>query len=182
MLFWFRSKEASCAGEARLVGHVHANRRRVGTSPPTSPAHHRSKVRRIYNNFLFYIRVSGKRLRTVTFMTFKVFLCHFLDSDVYFMILLFFFFFFFSSFTLESHRLLNEGAGGTTAGRAVLMDETAYEKSLICFPFQKNLHNKMFGGYLMRKAYEAAFANASLFAYAFWGVLRGICSQTDICT
>lgn len=44
------------------------------------------------------------------------------------------------------------------------MEDSRYERSLICFPFQRNLHNKMFGGYLMRKAYEAAFTNATLFS------------------
>uniref|UniRef100_A0A915EF80 HotDog ACOT-type domain-containing protein n=1 Tax=Ditylenchus dipsaci TaxID=166011 RepID=A0A915EF80_9BILA len=59
------------------------------------------------------------------------------------------------SLTLQRHRA-GEGC--------VFMDECAYQKSFICFPVQINLHNKIFGGYLMRKAYEAAFINAQLFS------------------
>jgi acyl-coenzyme A thioesterase 9 len=60
-----------------------------------------------------------------------------------------------SSHTVQRHRIDSNCA---------LMSECGYQKSLMCFPFQRNLHNKMFGGYLMRKAYEAAFINAQLFS------------------
>lgn len=33
----------------------------------------------------------------------------------------------------------------------------------ICFPQERNIHGKLFGGYLMREAYELAYANAMLF-------------------
>lgn len=46
----------------------------------------------------------------------------------------------------------------------VLMNKCHYERSFDCFPFQRNLHNKIFGGYLMRKAYETAFSNATIFS------------------
>ncbi|XP_060582769.1 acyl-coenzyme A thioesterase 9, mitochondrial-like isoform X2 [Ruditapes philippinarum] len=43
------------------------------------------------------------------------------------------------------------------------MEETILKNLVICMPEQRNLYNKIFGGFLMRKAFELAFANASLF-------------------
>ncbi|CAL1538807.1 unnamed protein product [Lymnaea stagnalis] len=46
----------------------------------------------------------------------------------------------------------------------VWMDETIKKSLIICHPEQRNLYNKIFGGFLMRKAYELAWANASIYA------------------
>ncbi|KAJ1673389.1 hypothetical protein EV182_005330 [Spiromyces aspiralis] len=43
------------------------------------------------------------------------------------------------------------------------LDETTMESVTLCFPQERNIHNKIFGGYLMRLAHELAFANASVF-------------------
>lgn len=45
----------------------------------------------------------------------------------------------------------------------VWMGETNLEKTMHMFPQERNVHQKVFGGYLMRLAYELGFANASLF-------------------
>ncbi|KAF4568343.1 hypothetical protein EYR40_010253 [Pleurotus pulmonarius] len=45
----------------------------------------------------------------------------------------------------------------------VWMGETMVEKTMLMFPQERNVHSKVFGGYLMRLAYELGFTNASLF-------------------
>jgi len=45
----------------------------------------------------------------------------------------------------------------------VLMGDTVLEKCMLMFPQERNVHQKIFGGYLMRLAYELGFTNASLF-------------------
>uniref|UniRef100_A0A1J3FX16 Acyl-coenzyme A thioesterase 9, mitochondrial n=1 Tax=Noccaea caerulescens TaxID=107243 RepID=A0A1J3FX16_NOCCA len=49
---------------------------------------------------------------------------------------------------------------------SILIMDTSHENSLICQPQQRNVHGRIFGGFLMRKAFELAFSNA----YAFAGV------------
>uniref|UniRef100_A0A2P2PKF8 Uncharacterized protein MANES_01G017700 n=1 Tax=Rhizophora mucronata TaxID=61149 RepID=A0A2P2PKF8_RHIMU len=49
---------------------------------------------------------------------------------------------------------------------SILIEDTCLENSLICQPQQRNIHGRIFGGFLMRKAFELAFSNA----YAFAGV------------
>ncbi|KAH7921130.1 Thioesterase/thiol ester dehydrase-isomerase [Leucogyrophana mollusca] len=44
----------------------------------------------------------------------------------------------------------------------VWMGDTHLEKTMLMFPQERNVHQKVFGGYLMRLAYELGFANASL--------------------
>ncbi|CAM0952451.1 unnamed protein product [Alopecurus aequalis] len=48
---------------------------------------------------------------------------------------------------------------------SILMKDTRLETSLICQPQQRNLHGRIFGGFLMHRAFELAFATA----YAFVG-------------
>lgn len=43
------------------------------------------------------------------------------------------------------------------------MGDTQLEKTMLMFPQERNVHSKVFGGYLMRLAYELGFSNASLF-------------------
>ncbi|OCH88958.1 Thioesterase/thiol ester dehydrase-isomerase [Obba rivulosa] len=45
----------------------------------------------------------------------------------------------------------------------VWMGDTLLEKCMMMFPQERNVHQKIFGGYLMRLAYELGFTNASLF-------------------
>ena len=44
------------------------------------------------------------------------------------------------------------------------MDESMLKTVRICFPEQKNLYNKIFGGFLMRQAFELAWANACVYS------------------
>ncbi|KAF7326874.1 hypothetical protein MVEN_02581300 [Mycena venus] len=45
----------------------------------------------------------------------------------------------------------------------VWMGDTKVEKTMLMFPQERNVHQKIFGGYLMRLAYELGFSNSSLF-------------------
>ncbi|KAK9810539.1 hypothetical protein WJX72_012385 [[Myrmecia] bisecta] len=47
---------------------------------------------------------------------------------------------------------------------AVLMSQTGLQNTFICQPQQRNMHGRVFGGFLMRRAYELAFATAYMFA------------------
>lgn len=49
---------------------------------------------------------------------------------------------------------------------SILIRDTRHENSLMCQPQQRNIHGRIFGGFLMRKASELAFANAYAFAGA----------------
>lgn len=44
------------------------------------------------------------------------------------------------------------------------MEDTLLKNVIICFPEQRNLYNKIFGGFLMRQAFELAWTNACLFS------------------
>ncbi|KAI8927922.1 HotDog domain-containing protein [Entophlyctis helioformis] len=46
----------------------------------------------------------------------------------------------------------------------IWMKDTAQESLTVCMPQDRNLHGKIFGGYLMRLAFELAYANALIFA------------------
>ncbi|EAU87567.2 hypothetical protein CC1G_11876 [Coprinopsis cinerea okayama7 len=48
-------------------------------------------------------------------------------------------------------------------GRRVWMGDTHIDNCMLMFPQERNVHQKVFGGYLMRLAYELGFSNASLF-------------------
>ncbi|KZS86712.1 Thioesterase/thiol ester dehydrase-isomerase [Sistotremastrum niveocremeum HHB9708] len=47
--------------------------------------------------------------------------------------------------------------------KRVWLSETKLENSLLMFPQERNVHQKIFGGYLMRLAYELGFTTATLF-------------------
>ncbi|MED6137265.1 Acyl-coenzyme A thioesterase 4, mitochondrial [Stylosanthes scabra] len=49
---------------------------------------------------------------------------------------------------------------------SILMKDTCLQNSFICQPQQRNIHGRIFGGFLMRRAFELAFSTA----YAFAGV------------
>ena len=45
----------------------------------------------------------------------------------------------------------------------MLMDDTAQSNAMVAQPQARNLHDRIFGGFLMRRAFELAFATAYLF-------------------
>ncbi|XP_021849273.1 acyl-coenzyme A thioesterase 4, mitochondrial isoform X2 [Spinacia oleracea] len=49
---------------------------------------------------------------------------------------------------------------------SILIRDTCLQSSMICQPQQRNIHGRIFGGYLMRKASELAFSTAYTFAGA----------------
>lgn len=46
----------------------------------------------------------------------------------------------------------------------VWLEDARLKNSILCFPSKRNLHGKIFGGYLMRTAYETAWANSAIFS------------------
>ncbi|KAL2470811.1 Thioesterase/thiol ester dehydrase-isomerase superfamily protein [Abeliophyllum distichum] len=50
---------------------------------------------------------------------------------------------------------------------SILLRDTRLENSLICQPQQRNIHGRIFGGFLMHRAFELAFSTA----YAFAGMM-----------
>jgi acyl-coenzyme A thioesterase 9 len=49
---------------------------------------------------------------------------------------------------------------------SILLKDTAMQNAMIAQPQVQNLHNRIFGGFLMRRAFELAFSNAYLFGGA----------------
>ncbi|XP_074358809.1 acyl-coenzyme A thioesterase 2, chloroplastic-like [Apium graveolens] len=47
---------------------------------------------------------------------------------------------------------------------SILISDTCHLNSLICQPQQRNIHGRIFGGFLMRRAFELGFATAYSFA------------------
>ncbi|KAL5583544.1 hypothetical protein UlMin_015986 [Ulmus minor] len=47
---------------------------------------------------------------------------------------------------------------------SILIRDTCLENSFICQPQQRNIHGRIFGGFLMRRAFELAFATTYTFA------------------
>ncbi|GKV43076.1 hypothetical protein SLEP1_g50416 [Rubroshorea leprosula] len=47
---------------------------------------------------------------------------------------------------------------------SILLKDTCLENSLICQPQQRNIHGRIFGGFLMHRAFELAFSTAYTFA------------------
>ncbi|KAI8005078.1 hypothetical protein LOK49_LG08G01972 [Camellia lanceoleosa] len=47
---------------------------------------------------------------------------------------------------------------------SILIRDTCHQNSLICQPQQRNIHGRIFGGFLMRRAFELGFATAYAFA------------------
>ena len=43
------------------------------------------------------------------------------------------------------------------------MEDNRLKNVIICFPEQRNLYNKIFGGFLMRQAFELAWTSVALF-------------------
>lgn len=49
---------------------------------------------------------------------------------------------------------------------SILLRDTCFENSFICQPQQRNIHGRIFGGFLMQKAFELAFSTTYTFAGA----------------
>ncbi|KAK2144553.1 hypothetical protein LSH36_748g02081 [Paralvinella palmiformis] len=49
---------------------------------------------------------------------------------------------------------------------ATWMEDTLLKNIHVCFPQERNLYNKIFGGFLMRQAFEMAWADACLFSHS----------------
>jgi acyl-coenzyme A thioesterase 9 len=49
---------------------------------------------------------------------------------------------------------------------SILLKDTTLQNAMIAQPQTQNLHNRIFGGFLMRRAFELAFSNAYLFGGA----------------
>nr|GAT59085.1 predicted protein [Mycena chlorophos] len=64
---------------------------------------------------------------------------------------------------LHTYYLQQGEASRDTSGDRVWMSDTKLEKTMLMFPQERNVHQKVFGGYLMRLAYELGFSSASLF-------------------
>jgi acyl-coenzyme A thioesterase 9 len=46
----------------------------------------------------------------------------------------------------------------------VWIHDSKLKTVIICFPEQRNLYNKIFGGFLMRQAFELAWTNVAMFS------------------
>ncbi|KAL2944669.1 Acyl-coenzyme A thioesterase 9 mitochondrial [Bienertia sinuspersici] len=49
---------------------------------------------------------------------------------------------------------------------SILIIDTCLQSSIVCQPQQRNIHSRIFGGFLMRKAFELAFSTVCTFAGA----------------
>lgn len=49
---------------------------------------------------------------------------------------------------------------------SILIRDTCLQSSIVCQPQQRNIHGRIFGGFLMRKAFELAFSTVYTFAGA----------------
>lgn len=83
------------------------------------------------------------------------------------------------SLFMESSSFTKEGPHGTatlTRPNSIFTDETKLTTTVVTQPQDRNLHGKVFGGFLMRKAYEIAFAAG----WRFTGVLPKFLALDDI--
>lgn len=60
--------------------------------------------------------------------------------------------------------------------RTMLMQQTAQSNAMVAQPQVRNLHDRIFGGFLMRRAYELAFSTA----YLFGGVLPRFLGESSL--
>lgn len=51
---------------------------------------------------------------------------------------------------------------GCLPSKHMWMRDAKLENLVICYPVKRNLYGKIFGGYLMRSAFETALANAAI--------------------
>ncbi|GBG77596.1 hypothetical protein CBR_g24043 [Chara braunii] len=65
--------------------------------------------------------------------------------------------------SLSEGRILQE-MPALSDGNSILIRDTQMESTMICMHQEKNIHGKIFGGFLMRQAYELAFATCYVFS------------------
>lgn len=66
--------------------------------------------------------------------------------------------------TLHDLYMKQSDKEGSSPENSVWMEDTGMQSVLLMQPQDRNIHNKVFGGYLMRRAYELAHATGSVFA------------------
>ncbi|KAI9481151.1 MAG: HotDog domain-containing protein [Benjaminiella poitrasii] len=64
---------------------------------------------------------------------------------------------------LTLHKLYMNYTGDVSCQPSGWMEETKLQSVLLMQPQDRNIHNKVFGGYLMRRAYELAHATGAVF-------------------
>jgi acyl-coenzyme A thioesterase 9 len=64
------------------------------------------------------------------------------------------------------HRLFLSSTGSSSASQALSIAATALTTTKLCHPQERNIHNLIFGGYLMREAFELGYTCAQMFARA----------------
>ncbi|KAL6761760.1 HotDog domain-containing protein [Haematococcus lacustris] len=65
---------------------------------------------------------------------------------------------------VAEYRRLKEMPALTSGAAGVPMAATSLENAFVCQPQQRNMHGRIFGGFLMRRAFELAFATTYTFA------------------
>ncbi|KAL7676923.1 hypothetical protein ACOME3_003173 [Neoechinorhynchus agilis] len=65
------------------------------------------------------------------------------------------------------HDIHLQTTSGSIDGQSVYMTDTILKNAFVCEPQQRNIYNKIFGGYLMKSSYELAWANTRIFAKTF---------------
>lgn len=65
-------------------------------------------------------------------------------------------------FSWEQGRVLSE-MPALADRNSILMRDTRLENAIICQPQQRNMHGRIFGGFLMRRAFEIAFSTCYVF-------------------
>lgn len=69
-------------------------------------------------------------------------------------------------YSVNQKRLFYRGQkGGILPSNHVWIHDARVSDTIVCFPVKRNMYGKIFGGFLMRKAVELAWSNASLFRY-----------------
>lgn len=59
----------------------------------------------------------------------------------------------------------------STLADSVWMENSMLKTVRVCFPEQKNLYNRIFGGFLMRQAFELAWANACVYSKNVYDII-----------
>lgn len=54
----------------------------------------------------------------------------------------------------------------------IWMQDAKLKNSILCFPLKRNIYGKIFGGYLMRSAFETAWANAATVSHSRTRVIK----------
>jgi hypothetical protein len=72
----------------------------------------------------------------------------------------------------EAHTTPKHALALSAPSAAALAERTSLSNTFVCQPQQRNMHGRIFGGFLMRRAFELAFATTYLFAGSRPGLVR----------